>query len=436
MRSTARACYSNIAHAILLRVGTQGHRAYAAWLLLLVLASSAPLLAAPPADAVPGSTITVQGEAPNDAPASSSTAQSQGAAEYLDSRGIALGGWLQFDSSRMLTGGLPQAPGYLGQYLLDLSATVDTQKFLGWTGGSFLIDVQSHRGANILGRQMLAIQDPDNMDAPANSFWVDQAWYHQGLFGEKLELQAGLMYVDAQFLTVPYGENFISLDFSSDASISTFVLPTYPKGSPGADAFFYPLPGLYLSVGAFNNHSTELPYDPGGQLFITEEGWQSIWHGHPYKLQLGRWTDTGTFERLADSTPQRRASGTYLVASAKLWQPAPSSERGLGMFLQFGTAPAALAAVQRHYGAGVVWTGLFASRPQDEIGLGVSYAALAQPGGFPYSFEKEVEAYYQFKVLGGLTVQPNLEFWQHPNGSGPDATLFLIRAQYTFGAGA
>lgn len=366
----------------------------------------------------------------------SAAAPDQDTTAYLESRGVALGGWLQFDSSKMLRGGLPDAPSYLGQYLLDLSTTLDTQKLFNWPGGTFLIDVQSHRGVNILGRQMLAIQDPDNMDAPANSLWLDQAWYHQDLFNQKLQLQAGLMYVDSQFLTVPYGQNFVSLDFSSDASLSTFILPTYPKGSPGADAFFYPLKNLYFSLGLFNDHSAELPYDPGGQLYITEEGWQNEWHGHPYKLQLGWWTDNGRFQRFADGATQNHASGTYLVASAKLWQPAAESERGLGLFLQFGTAPAAVAAVRRHYGAGLVWTGPFASRPEDEAGAAISYGQLTSQNEFPYSFEKEIEVYYQFSVLDGLTVQPDVELWQHPNGTEPDATLFLIRVQYTFGAGS
>lgn len=102
----------------------------------------------------------------------------------------------------------------------------------------------------------------------------------------------------------------------------------------------------------FPINSAALPYDPRGPLYITEEGWQNEWHGHPYKLQLGWWTDNGRFQRFADGATQNHASGTYLVASAKLWHPAAEPDRGLGLFLQFGTAPAAVAAVRRHYGAG------------------------------------------------------------------------------------
>ncbi|MGH8112749.1 MAG: carbohydrate porin [Rhodanobacteraceae bacterium] len=351
----------------------------------------------------------------------------------LQSRGITLGGWLQADTSTVPEGGLTGANSVAGQYLMDLSATVDTERLFGWPGGAFFVDAQLHRGNNILTSQMPAIQDPDNMDAnPTTS--IDRAWYQQKLLHQKLQVQIGLMYVDDQFLTVPYGQNFVSLDFSSDASLSTFVLPTYPKGSYGADVFVYPMKGLYFSAGVFGDHSTELPYDPGGQLYISEEGWQGNWNAHVYEIQIGVWRDTGTFRRLANGAPRRGASGMYAVASDQLWRPDPSSRRGLGLFVQLGTAPAAVALVRRHYGAGLVWTGPFAQRPKDEIGVAFSDGILTRQNGFTYGFEKEFEAYYRIHVSRGFTVQPDVEYWRHPNGSGRDTTLLLIRFQYSFGA--
>ena len=97
-------------------------------------------------------------------------------------------------------------------------------------------------------RQLPAIQDPDNMDAPPGT-WLAQLMYQQNLLHEKLQAQVGLMYVDSRFLAVPYGENFLSLDFSSDGSISTFVLPTYPKGSWGGDVTMAPMKGWSLRAG-------------------------------------------------------------------------------------------------------------------------------------------------------------------------------------------
>ena len=349
----------------------------------------------------------------------------------LGRHGITFGGWLQLDGSSVGSGGQPNALGFDGQYLLDVATTIDTRKFFGWPGGTFLVDVQSHSGPSILTHQMPALQDPDNMDAYSETS-VDRAWFHQELLSKKLQLQVGLMYVDDQFLTVPYGNNFVSLNFSSDASISTFVLPTFPKGSFGGDFFVYPRKGLYFSGGMFNDHSTELAYDPGGDLFMTEEGWQSSWHGLPYKLQVGAWRDTGRFQRFAGGIAHH-ASGGYLVASQKLWRPKASDDRGLGMFFQFGIGPPSVAAVRQHYGAGLVWTGPSASRSKDEIGIAFSDSLLTPQDSFSHGFENEIEGYYQISVWRGLTVQPDMEYWLHPGGrTTPNTVLALTRIVYTF----
>lgn len=350
---------------------------------------------------------------------------------YLKSRGVVFGGFLQLDASHLLSGGLPDPVWLDKQYLLDLNVTVDTGRLLGLPGGTLFVDAQGHAGPNVIATQVPAIADPDNMDADRTNT-IDRAWYQQNWLAQKLQLQVGLMYVDDKFLTVPYGGNFVSLDFSSDASISTFVLPTYPKGAWGANLWAYPNTHLSFSLGVFRDNSTELPYNPGGNLLITEEAWQDTWHGLPWGIQLGAWTDTGTFQRFQGGLA-RRASGMYLVASDKLWQSAGSTDRGIGMFLQLGSAPSSVAPVRRHIGIGLVWTGPSAARPHDEFGIAVSHSILTGENDFTQAFERETEIYYQFDVSHGWTIQSDLEFWQHAGGGDtPDTLLGLVRIMYTF----
>lgn len=349
----------------------------------------------------------------------------------LNKRGFSVSGWVQVDGSSVAAGGQPNPDAFIGQYLVDLAATVDTDKLLHWPGGTLTVEGQTHSGSNILDRQFPAIQDPNNMDAPPGT-WLAQLYYQQNLLGEKLQAQGGLMYVDSRFLTVPYGGNFVSLDFSSDGSISTFVLPTYPKGAWGGDVTVAPVKGLSFAGGMYNNHSTELSYDPGGNLLITEEAWERQWRGRPYKLQVGAWRDTGKFQRFQGGTVHH-ASGLYVVASDKLWEPQGDSSRGVGMFFQYGSAPASVAALHHHVGAGVVWDGPWRARPKDEIGLAFSDGLLTKQSVFEHGFENEEELYYQFDLGHGLTVQPDVEFWQHPNGGGtPNTVLALVRAMYSF----
>ncbi|MGH9488060.1 MAG: carbohydrate porin [Terriglobales bacterium] len=349
-------------------------------------------------------------------------------------RGIDFEGWLQLDGATLAKGGVSPARGFDGQYLLDLSATFDTRKLVGWPGGTLMVDMQTHSGPNIVNQYTTSLQDPDNMDAYSFTE-IDRGWYRQMLLRHTLQLQVGLMYVDDQYFTVPYGQNFISLNFSSDASISTFVLPTYPKGSFGGDVFVYPEKGVYFSGGVFNDHSTELPYDPGGDLWVTEEGWQHKWEGLPFSLEVGAWRDTGRFRSFNGSPGSivHGAAGKYLVAAQKLWHPATSPDRGLGAFLQLGTAPPSVAPINRHVGAGVVWDGALTARPHDEIGFAFSDGFLSNRNRFLHGFENEFEAYYQIYASSYLTIQPDVEYWQHPGGmTTPNTLLYSVRAQYNF----
>lgn len=349
----------------------------------------------------------------------------------LEDRGVSLGGFVQIDGSHVLSGGLPHPLGFDLQRLLDLSMRINTEPLFGLHGGTLFVDAQSHGGPNVATRQVPALADPDNMDAYSETS-IDRFWYQQDWLGHALRARLGLMYVDDQFFTVPFGQNFVSLDFSSDASISTFVLPTYPKGAWGADVFAHTGNGLSFSLGAFRDHETELPYDPGGSLVVSEEAWRGRWSCRPVKLQVGAWIDTGLFRKFGGGMA-RRASGTYLVASGKLWQPACTSDRGIGVFAQWGEAPALVAAVRRHFGAGVVWTGPWTSRPHDELGLAYSDSQLSAHAAFKHGFESEIEAYYLIDASHGWTVQPDLEYWWHPGaGNAPNTLLGLVRVMLSF----
>jgi len=103
------------------------------------------------------------------------------------------------------------------------------------------------------------------------------------------------------------------------------------------------------------------------------------------------------------------------------------------MFFQYGSAPASVAKLHHPVGGGLVWDGAFRRRPKDEVGLAFSDGLLTKQSVFTHGFENEVELYYKFDLGHGLTVQPDVEFWQHPGGGGtPNTILGLVRAMYSF----
>jgi porin len=156
------------------------------------------------------------------------------------------------------------------------------------------------------------------------------------------------------------------------------------------------------------------------------------WHDLPLKLQLGAWVDTGRFRRFAGGLVHH-AAGAYLVASGKLWRAGHRHNRGIGLFVQYGSAPPSVAAVRSHFGIGLVWTGPSSARPQDEVGLAFSESLLSPQARFSHRFESEIETYYQFDAGHGLTIQPDLEYWQHPGGGTTRPTLLgLVRVMLNF----
>ncbi|MHB1529077.1 MAG: carbohydrate porin [Acidiferrobacteraceae bacterium] len=352
----------------------------------------------------------------------------------LHSQGIDLSGSLLTDISRNLRGGLNDQS-VIGQYLVDLRAKIKTARLFGWNGGTLFVDFQGHRGRSVQARQTGSIQDPDNMDA-YNVTGIDRAWYQQDLAEKRVRLRIGLMYVDDQFLRVPYARDFVSLDFSSDASISTFVLPTYPRGAFGVDTFVFPVRSFYVAAGLFDGHLYHvLPYDPGGDLFIAQTGLKGRVMGLPGVLELGMWRHTGTFQRFTGGQ-QHHASGEYLVAGFRVYRPhhtGPETARGVGVFFQYGAGPPTVALISQHVGAGIVWTGPSRDRPRDSLGLGVSDARLSAQAGFLSRFETIYETYYRFSVSRTLSIQPDLQYWHHPGGNGtPSALLFLVRTAFRF----
>jgi len=88
-----------------------------------------------------------------------------------------------------------------------------------------------------------------------------------------------------------------------------------------------------------------------------------------------------------------------------------------------------------HYAGGsAAWHGL-GPRTNDTIGLGGNYFTLAEPtatGGAPASTthmasEWSLEAFYKARLTNFLSLQPDVQWFRHPGGTGRDALVGGIR---------
>jgi porin len=109
------------------------------------------------------------------------------------------------------------------------------------------------------------------------------------------------------------------------------------------------------------------------------------------------------------------------------------SVKGLTGFARLGTASSKTNAFDQFYSAGLVKTGLFDSRSEDQIGLAFAYAKLSSmlkvdvPN---YNFntasgELNVELSYSAKVNDWLTLQPSLQWIKNPSATKIDTASII-----------
>jgi hypothetical protein len=90
------------------------------------------------------------------------------------------------------------------------------------------------------------------------------------------------------------------------------------------------------------------------------------------------WYHTGEFAETRSADVVSGNYGVYAMIDQLIYKESSSGMdlQGMGVFLQFGWAPADRNPATRYPGAGFSYTGLLPSRDQDTLGFGASYSRL------------------------------------------------------------
>lgn len=159
------------------------------------------------------------------------------------------------------------------------------------------------------------------------------------------------------------------------------------------------------------------------------------------RLGLGGFLYTADFETILQpaipmgSGPQRSNSndGVYLFADAPVFA---DDKRQVSAFVRLGQADQGLNPVKSYFGAGLVATGLFSHRPQDQLGLAVATARIGDDirSTMPLdSHETTYELTYSAQINRWLRIQPDIQYVINPgaDGSLKNALVFGLRLQAT-----
>ena len=386
-------------------------------------------------------------------------------------------------------GGIKRGSTYDGEFQPQID--VDLEKLLGWQGGRFRASmIQGHGPSlsqgwvgNLLGVSGVVVVPPATR--------LYNLWLQQNFFGDVVSIRAGLMNVDAEFLTSSTASLFMNTTFGWPVWTGLDLPgggPAYPLSAPGVRVRLQPAPeGLYLQAAIFsgdptghngsNSLNTGVPSGTvvsfkGGTFIIAELGYAlnqaTDAKGPPMAYKLGGWyhtSDQFQDQRFANNGVSLASPlssgipfdhignwGIYGVVDAALYQTEDGG--GLSAFARIGGSPGDRNLVSFYGDAGLTYKGLIPGRGDDTAGIAVGYLHIGGNarrldqdtqffGGVPFPVRDQevvLELSYQIQVTPWMTLQPDLQRIFHPGGNvlnsdgstRRDALVLGLRSVLTF----
>ncbi len=341
---------------------------------------------------------------------------------------------------------------------------IDTEKLAGWRGGKFLASAILTHGPGFTPAYAGVLMTMSNIETGPLSR-IFELWYEQAFAMDRASVRVGLMAADFMvsdtallFMNNTYGWNTL---FAYDLPAGG---PSYPFSAPAVRIRAQPVENTYLMTAVFSgdpsggNGSNQLatPATPaqwsfsGGAFLLAEAGYTPNQAkgspGLPGAYKIGAWFHTSDrfgdqrFDTLGLSLANPQSNGIarnhsgnwafYAVADQKLFREAGSDDKGLSAFFRITGAPADRNLVNFYFDTGLVYTGLFPSRPEDKIGFAAAYAHVSDrarqldqdtaffttPGYPTRSSEIGLELTYQAKLMPWWTLQADLQHVIRPSG--------------------
>lgn len=303
----------------------------------------------------------------------------------------------------------------------------------------------------------------------ANQTRVMNFHYKQGWDDGAVELKAGMVVVDDDFMNSCYADVLSNSCFGTlptevgtplAASLDNHgAVPSYPVAAPGIVVSFggnHPFSsrvGLYHGgpgPDASNNHGFDWDrLSAAGVVIFAESAWRTTVTGRENVLHAGASYHTGTFDNFSrinagyGTATVRGLFGAYLFDDLTL-SCAPDGKPRLGLFWHVGASPQLDRSVVSTYAdLGLSWFGPLPARPNDTVGFGFSwtrfgtaYRRCAGPSVLAAS-ETVWEATYRAELTGHWFLQAEWQWLGNPSdpsGSGHrrDAMVVGLRSGVAF----
>lgn len=303
---------------------------------------------------------------------------------------------------------------------IDASLTVDSSRW--YAGGTLYVMVQNDHGSSI-GDDVGSVAAVSNLEAPPFT-QVGELFYEQvlGVF----DVRIGKQDANRDFGTPRFGGNFLNNNFGM---VPSSPLPSYPTTGWGAFArakvdWLAVSGGVYEGAPEIGFGLERALHDDGGHTLVG--GLAATRHFGPGNrdeatTSLAVWHLSPETDAIA--APAMPSNDGFFVQDDERFYAHPldpDDPSGLTVILRFAWARPDRNQVARYAGGSAAWHGI---RTDDTIGLGFGYMTVGTGD------EWFVEASYKFRPSGHFSLQPDLELYRHPSGTGPDAVLAGVRAK-------
>lgn len=331
----------------------------------------------------------------------------------------------------------------------------DLQKLLGVDSAVFRVVITDRNGRDLSQDAHLnTLQLVQEVYGRDQTWRWTQVWYDQQYFKGKLDWKVGRL---------TEGEDFAA--FSCEFQNLTFC-GAQPGNLVGSYWYNWPvsqwgtrLKALvtgfgYVQIGAFevnpnyllNKYGMDLgrPPDATGVLAPLELAWLPAFYGRSGSYKVGGWYNSSTAPDVVSNTagypleidggtPRMHHGqyGSYLSFEQRLTAPVSSdTRRGLSVFLNATYADRRTSTLDSQVALGLLYTGPWATRPRDEIGLAVGETHVNSrigamerlqnsSGTAPLPVQSEEwasELFYNLNVDGWLDLRPNVQYVAQPGG--------------------
>ena len=363
----------------------------------------------------------------------------------LDGKGIGIALIYKSEPSRVFGGGAEQGGSWL--HNLDARLLVDTEKALGWTGGTLFVYGIGDWGSEHGRKPSAAVGDAQgtsNLETVVDRFKLYEAWVQQKFADQKASILLGIHDLNSEFYVTDSSALFRNSSFGVGRELSQ-------SGQMGPSIFPYttsairlradPTSAFSLQAGLFNSDAgnpdtprrTQFGVSPSHGLLLIQEASFTGSEQSPHKYGIGTWHYTRTFDHSVKSvtTPegesipvQSDSHGFYFLADQSL-------SSVYSVFGRFGIASIQSNAIRSNLSGGSVAKGLIPGRDEDKVGVSFTrvYSAVSDQ-----SPETAYELTYRIEFGRGFVIQPDFQWIDHPSFSGPvrSATVGALRCEISF----